>query len=72
MVIAWVLTLPAAAVVGAVASSIASTGTVGVIVVAAIGIVVAAGIYLASRRKPVTPDSVVNDDVPLQPLEVAA
>jgi PiT family inorganic phosphate transporter len=72
MVIAWVLTLPAAAVVGAVASWIASTGTAGVIIVAAIGGMVAAGIYLASRRTPVTPDSVVNDDVPVEPLKVAA
>ena len=72
MVVAWVFTLPAAAVVGAVASSIASTGTAGVIIVAAIGIAVAAGIYVASRRKPVTPDSVVNDDVTLEPLKVAA
>ncbi|MFI9387588.1 anion permease [Kutzneria sp. NPDC052558] len=73
MVIAWVLTLPAAAVVGAVASSIASTGTAGVVVVAVIGIAVAAGIYAASRRKPVTPDSVVNDAVALEePVKVAA
>ena len=72
MVIAWVLTLPAAAVVGAVASWIASTGTAGVIIVAAAGIAVAVAIYVASRRKPVTPDSVVNDDVSIEPLEVAA
>ncbi|MFC0432144.1 inorganic phosphate transporter [Kutzneria buriramensis] len=72
MVLAWVLTLPAAAVVGAIASSIASRGTAGVIVVAAVGIIVAAGIYLASRRKPVTPDSVVNDELSLEPLKVAA
>jgi PiT family inorganic phosphate transporter len=72
MVSAWVLTLPAAAVVGAVASLIASTGTAGVAIVAVIGIAVATGIYLASRRKPVTPDSVVNDDLVLQPLKVAA
>ncbi|HTI25590.1 MAG TPA: inorganic phosphate transporter [Kutzneria sp.] len=73
MVLAWVLTLPAAAVVGALASSIASTGTAGVIIVAAIGIVVATGIYLASRRRPVTPDSVVNDEIVVdEPLKVAA
>jgi PiT family inorganic phosphate transporter len=72
MVLAWVLTLPAAAVVGAVASSIAGTGAVGVITVAVFGIAVAAGIYLASRRKPVTPDSVVNDEVVVEPLKVAA
>ncbi|MFC0548390.1 inorganic phosphate transporter [Kutzneria chonburiensis] len=73
MVLAWVLTLPAAAVVGAIASSIASTGTAGVIVVAVIGIAVATGIYLASRRRPVTPDSVVNDEIVVdEPIKVAA
>ncbi|WP_043718951.1 inorganic phosphate transporter [Kutzneria sp. 744] len=74
MVSAWVLTLPAAAVVGAIASSIASTGAVGVVIVAVLGIAVAAGIYVASRRKPVTADSVVNDDVAPEPepLKVAA
>jgi PiT family inorganic phosphate transporter len=74
MVSAWVLTLPAAAVVGAIASSIAGTGAVGVIIVAVLGIAVAAGIYVASRRKPVTADSVVNDDVAPEPepLKVAA
>jgi inorganic phosphate transporter, PiT family len=73
MVLAWLLTLPAAAVVGAVASSVASTGTAGVIIVAVAGIAVAAGIYLASRRRPVTPDSVVNDEIVVdEPLKVAA
>ena len=52
---------------------VASTGTAGVIVVAVAGIVVAAGIYLASRRRPVTPDSVVNDEIVVdEPLKVAA
>ena len=68
----WLFTLPAAAVVGALASSIASGGTAGVIIVAAVGIIIAAGIYLASRRKPVTPASVVNDEMPIEPLKVAA
>ena len=43
-------TLPAAAVVGAAASWLAATGTVGVVVVAVSGLALAAGIYAASRR----------------------
>ncbi|AHH94457.1 inorganic phosphate transporter [Kutzneria viridogrisea] len=63
MVLAWVMTLPAAAVVGALASEIASTGTAGVVIVALAGIAVAGGIYIASRRKPVTAESTVNQQI---------
>ena len=63
--LAWSFTLPAAAVMGAVASSVAATGTAGVIAVAAIGLAVAAGIYGASRRNPVTAHNV--NDVPTAP-----
>jgi PiT family inorganic phosphate transporter len=63
--LAWSFTLPAAAVVGAAASWLAATGTVGVIVVAVTGIAMAAGIYGASRRNAVTPDNV--NDVPSAP-----
>jgi inorganic phosphate transporter, PiT family len=62
MAIAWILTLPAAAIVGAVAAWAASTGTAGTVIVAVVGIAVAAGIYAASRRKPVTAHNV--NDVP--------
>src|SRR6478609_410251 len=47
MAVAWLLTLPAAAVVGAVAAWVASTGTVGTVVVAVVLIGLAAGIYAA-------------------------
>jgi inorganic phosphate transporter, PiT family len=50
IVLAWTFTLPAAAVVGAAASWLASTGTVGVVVVAISGLAMAGGIYIASRR----------------------
>jgi inorganic phosphate transporter, PiT family len=56
--LAWSFTLPSAAVVGAAASWLAATGTAGVIVVAVTGMAVAAGIYGASRRNPVTADNV--------------
>ncbi|MCE0768032.1 inorganic phosphate transporter [Pseudonocardia kujensis] len=68
MAIAWILTLPAAGIVGAAAAWIASSGTVGTIVVAVVGVAVAAGIYAISRRKPVTAENV--NDVPApQPVE---
>ncbi len=60
MVLAWVFTLPAAAVVGAGAGRVASSGTVGLIIVTLAGIVVAGGIYLASRRNAVTAGNVNN------------
>jgi PiT family inorganic phosphate transporter len=58
--LAWVFTLPAAATVGAAASWLAGTGTVGVVVVAVTGVAVASGIYSASRRSAVTAEN-VND-----------
>jgi PiT family inorganic phosphate transporter len=62
MAVAWLLTLPAAAVVGAVAAWVASTGTVGTVVVAIALVASAAGIYAASRRNPITAHNV--NDVP--------
>ena len=71
--LAWTFTLPSAAVMGAGASWLAATGTVGVIVVAVTGIAMAAGIYGASRRNPITADNV--NDAPTEPaadLDLAA
>src|SRR3954453_12765020 len=65
IVLAWSFTLPAAAVVGAAASWLAATGTVGVIVVGVSAVAVAAGVYAASRRSPVTAANV--NDVPRPP-----
>ena len=72
MAIAWLLTLPAAAVVGAVAAWVASTGVIGTIIVAIVLVGIAAGIYAAARRRPVTAENV--NDVPTepQPLPTAA
>jgi inorganic phosphate transporter, PiT family len=66
---AWLLTLPAAAAVGAVATWLAGTGTAGTVVVAVVLIAAAAGIYAASRRRPVTAHNV--NDVPA-PLPATA
>jgi PiT family inorganic phosphate transporter len=54
IVLAWSFTLPASAVMGAAASWLASTGTVGVVVVAVSGLAMGSGIYVASRRSVVT------------------
>ncbi|SDN58305.1 inorganic phosphate transporter [Allokutzneria albata] len=61
MAAGWLLTLPAAGVVGALAGEIASFGTVGVIIVALAGIGVSIGLYLAARRKPIHPEHVVDE-----------
>jgi PiT family inorganic phosphate transporter len=55
---AWLLTLPAAAAFGAVAVWVADKGPVGTIIVALVLVGVAAGIYLASRRRPITAHNV--------------
>ena len=63
MAIAWVVTLPAAAAVGAVAAlTVKDGGTLGTVVVAVVGVGVASGIYVASRRRPVNAGNV--HDVP--------
>jgi inorganic phosphate transporter, PiT family len=64
--LAWAFTLPVAAVVGAAASWLAGTGTVGVVVVAVSGMAVASGIYSASRRTAVSAANV--NDVPQSPV----
>jgi PiT family inorganic phosphate transporter len=73
MALAWLFTLPAAAIAGAVAAWVAGTGTIGTVLVAVVGAAIAAGIYLASRRQPITADNV--NDVPsteAAPASVAA
>lgn len=49
----WLLTLPAAALVGGVAAAIALTGTLGLIIVFAALLVGAGAIYAISKRSPV-------------------
>jgi PiT family inorganic phosphate transporter len=56
--IAWVFTLPAAALVGGLAALLASTSTVGLIIVAVLGVIAAVGFVLLARRNPVTHDNV--------------
>jgi PiT family inorganic phosphate transporter len=71
MALAWLVTLPAAGGVGALAGMVAAQGTGGVIAVAGVGILVSAGIWLASRRRPVRPEHVVDEIAPqAEPHEI--
>jgi len=58
MALAWLFTLPAAAIVGALAGRVANSGNVGVVIIAIAAAAAGAFIYAASRRKPVTSDNV--------------
>jgi PiT family inorganic phosphate transporter len=49
----WLLTLPSAAIVGAIAAFVASTGTVGFLVDAVVGVAVIVWIFWRSRRNAV-------------------
>ena len=53
MLIAWLVTFPAAGLVGAVACAIAKTGLGGTIAVALIAVIVAFIIFRLSKRNPV-------------------
>jgi PiT family inorganic phosphate transporter len=53
MALAWLVTLPAAAAVGGVAATVATRGTLGVVIAGLVAIAAAGGIYAASRRDPV-------------------
>jgi inorganic phosphate transporter, PiT family len=65
MAIAWLLTLPAAAIVGALAGKVASGGAFGTVIVAVVGLAIAGGVFAASRRNPVTAHN-VNDVAPAE------
>ena len=62
MAIAWILTLPAAAAVGAVAAAVATRGTLGVVLIGLVTVAAAVALYAISRREPVTANNV--NDVP--------
>jgi PiT family inorganic phosphate transporter len=58
MALAWLFTLPAAAIVGALAGRVANSGNLGVTIIAVAAAAAGGFIYLASRRKPVTAGNV--------------
>ncbi|MFC9426919.1 anion permease [Streptomyces sp. NPDC056987] len=62
MFVAWGLTLPAAGLVAAGAEFLTGQGTWGIVVVAVLLIAGSAGIWLASRRKPVDHTNVNADE----------
>jgi PiT family inorganic phosphate transporter len=70
MVIVWLLTLPAAAIIGALAARVAETGTTGTVVVAVAGLAIAGGIYALSRRAPVGAHNV--NEMPISAHRTAA
>jgi PiT family inorganic phosphate transporter len=57
----WVVTLPAAALVGGVAAFIASTSTVGLVVVAVLAVAAGVTFYTLARRKPISAADVAGD-----------
>jgi PiT family inorganic phosphate transporter len=71
MAIAWVLTLPAAAIVGALAAVISTQGSWGTVLVGGVGVILALGIWLASRRNPVTAQN-INEPEAVEAAPVAA
>jgi PiT family inorganic phosphate transporter len=69
MALAWLFTLPVAAVIGGLSGKIAASGNIGIGAVAAVALLAMAGIYALSRRSPVTASN-VNDEPTLHVLEV--
>jgi inorganic phosphate transporter, PiT family len=59
---AWVLTLPAAAIVGALAALLAGWNTIGLVIVAVLGAAAVVGLIILARRKPVTHENVNDED----------
>jgi len=68
MAATWLVTLPSAAAMGALAAWVATGGTTGTVVVGAALVVASAGIYALSRRTPVTADNVNELPAPLPPV----
>jgi PiT family inorganic phosphate transporter len=71
MALAWLFTLPVAALIGGLAAKVAASGNAGVTVVGLVAVVAVAGIYVYSRRSAVTADNVnQNAVVALEPESV--
>jgi PiT family inorganic phosphate transporter len=60
MATAWLITLPAAALVGGLAAWAASTSTLGLIIVAVLALAAGLGFLMLARRNPVTHADVAN------------
>jgi PiT family inorganic phosphate transporter len=76
MALAWLFTLPVAAVIGGLSGKIASSGNAGIIAVGVVAVLAVAGMWHVSRRRPVTAEN-VNDASPVPvvapaPVELVA
>ncbi|WP_396290185.1 anion permease [Curtobacterium sp. KT1] len=58
IVVAWVITLPAAAVVGGLATWLASTSVIGLVLVAVLALAGGLTFYVLAKRKPISHDDV--------------
>jgi PiT family inorganic phosphate transporter len=73
MAMAWLFTLPVAALVGGVTGKLASSGNVGTLIVAVVAAAAIGGIWVYSRRDVVNADNVVdNSNVIDLPVPVSA
>jgi PiT family inorganic phosphate transporter len=72
IVVAWVITLPAAALVGGLATWIASGSTVGLVVVAVLALAAGLTFWRLSRRKPITGADVAAQDEAREPVRQEA
>ena len=68
MVVSWLLTLPAAGAIGALAVWVAMRGVVGTVAVAVALIVLAGAAYWFARRHPVTAENVNEVPAPHEPV----
>jgi PiT family inorganic phosphate transporter len=68
IVVAWVITLPAAALVGGLATWVASSSTIGLVVVAVLALAAGLTFWGLSRRKPVTGADVAAQDEAREPV----
>jgi PiT family inorganic phosphate transporter len=69
MALAWLFTLPAAAVVGALSGRVANSGNLGVAIIAVLAAAAGLSMYAAARRKPVTSENVNDYPGPANPAE---
>ena len=63
MALGWLFTLPAAAVVGAIAGRVADSGNGGVAIIGVLAVAAVGLIFLISRRSPVTAGNVNDSNV---------
>ena len=68
IIVAWVITLPAAAVVGALATWVASTSTIGLVLVAVLALAAGLTFYTLAKRRPVSHEDITADEAEREPV----